>query len=68
MRDLGDYEALGRKTNSEEMRLATEVPNPVSDAAVPRAAAAEGHRACPGESARFSDQPRMSELPPSLLP
>ena len=36
--------------------------------AVPGAAAAEGHRACPGEVARFSDQPRMSELPPSLLP
>ena len=31
MRDLGDYEALGRKTNREEMRLATESPNPVSD-------------------------------------
>ena len=31
MRDLGDYEALGRKTNREEMRLATEIPNPVSD-------------------------------------
>ena len=32
LRDLGDHEALeGRKTNREEMRLATEIPNPVSD-------------------------------------
>ena len=31
MRDLGDYEASGRKTNRDGMRLATESPNPVSD-------------------------------------
>ena len=31
LRDLGDYEALGRKTNRDPMRLATEIPNPVSD-------------------------------------
>ena len=31
MRDLGDYEALGRKTNRDPTRLATEIPNPVSD-------------------------------------
>ena len=31
MRDLGDYEASGRKTNRDQTRLATESPNPVSD-------------------------------------
>ena len=31
MRDLGDYEASGRKTNRYQTRLATESPNPVSD-------------------------------------
>ena len=31
MRDLGDYEASGRKTNQHGMRLAMESPNPVSD-------------------------------------
>ena len=31
MRDLGDYEASGRKTNRDGTRLATESPNPVSD-------------------------------------
>ena len=31
MRYLGDYKALGRKTNRDGMRRATEIPDPVSD-------------------------------------
>ena len=31
LRDLGDNEASGRKTNRDGTRLATEIPNPVSD-------------------------------------